>query len=192
VMTGSQDRSIILWNPYKELLIRTYAGVHNYEITDLAMTDDNARFISVGGDRSGFVWDVATGKVIRKFGTHHSRINCCSIGGESSILATGGYDCEVRLWDLKDKKATNCIQKIKECKDSVSSVLFNGNELIVSSVDGHIRTFDIRMGHLTEDDLNIGILSFGLSNDQRLITTNCLDSKIRILERDTGQVLTVL
>lgn len=63
----------------------------------------------MGGDKVGFVWDVATGKVIRKFGSHHSRINCCAIGGESAIVATGGYDCEIRIWDLKNRKESNCI-----------------------------------------------------------------------------------
>ena len=47
---------------------------------------------------------MSTGQVLKKFGPHSTRINCVDIGGEMSILATGGYDCEVKIWDLKDKK----------------------------------------------------------------------------------------
>jgi mitogen-activated protein kinase organizer 1 len=89
------------------------------------------------------------------------------------LLATGGYDCEVRFWDLKDRKASYCIQKIKECKDSVTSLAFDKHSLIVSSMDGKIRTFDIRMGCITEDSFNIGILNCSLSHDNRLLTLSC-------------------
>ena len=87
------------------MLIKSYSGVHNYEVSDIAIANDNARFVSVGGDKVGFLWDISTGNVIRKFGAHHSRINCCAIGGENALIATGGYDCEIKIWDLKDKKS---------------------------------------------------------------------------------------
>jgi mitogen-activated protein kinase organizer 1 len=86
------------------MLIKSYNGAHNYEVSDIAITTDNSRFVSVGGDKVGFLWDIPTGHVIRKFGSHHSRINCCALGGENSVMATGGYDCEVKIWDLKDKR----------------------------------------------------------------------------------------
>jgi mitogen-activated protein kinase organizer 1 len=31
---------------------------------------DNSRFASGGGDKSAFLWDVSTGKVIRRFQGH--------------------------------------------------------------------------------------------------------------------------
>ena len=36
-MSGSQDRTIILWNPLKSTPIKTYSKSHNYEIFDICM-----------------------------------------------------------------------------------------------------------------------------------------------------------
>ena len=37
IMSGSQDRTIILWNPMKSLPIKTYSKSHNYEVFDICM-----------------------------------------------------------------------------------------------------------------------------------------------------------
>ena len=37
---------------------------------DVASGHDNNKFASCGGDRAGFLWDVATGKMIRKYHGH--------------------------------------------------------------------------------------------------------------------------
>ncbi len=42
-MSGSADRTVILWNPSKNNLIKQYSGVHNYDIADLAIVPDNSR-----------------------------------------------------------------------------------------------------------------------------------------------------
>ena len=74
------------------LLIKSYDGVHSHAVHDLTMyvgaprfapreallthgscccsAHDNAKFASCGGDKSAFLWDVATGKMIRKFYGH--------------------------------------------------------------------------------------------------------------------------
>ncbi|KAF8821342.1 WD domain, G-beta repeat-containing protein, partial [Cardiosporidium cionae] len=70
-LSSGQDRAIILWNPEKELLIKEYKGFHNLEINDVCIFDDNSKFISVGGDKIFFMWDVATGQIIRKFIGHN-------------------------------------------------------------------------------------------------------------------------
>lgn len=37
LMSGHTDRTVKLWNSNKGVLIKTYAGVHNREIFDIAM-----------------------------------------------------------------------------------------------------------------------------------------------------------
>jgi mitogen-activated protein kinase organizer 1 len=72
-------------------LVQTYTG-HAHEVLDIAVSDDNARFISVGGDKQAMLWDVAQARVLRRFEGHTGRINACSWAGdgrEQSVIVTG-------------------------------------------------------------------------------------------------------
>jgi mitogen-activated protein kinase organizer 1 len=104
-LTGSSDRLVRLFNPAKASiaassngpqsrpagLVQTYTG-HAHEVLDIAVSDDNARFISVGGDKQALLWDVAQARVLRRFEGHTGRINACSWAGdgrEQSVVITG-------------------------------------------------------------------------------------------------------
>ena len=75
--SGSSDRTIMLWNPLKSDFIKIYHGAHNYELLDICITKDKSRFATVGGDKTGFLWDVKTGAIIRKFKGHNHKLTCC-------------------------------------------------------------------------------------------------------------------
>lgn len=79
-MCYAQDRTVRLWNPHKGLLVKTYIG-HGYDVRDAVVAADNRTFASVGGDRMGpFLWDVASGNVVRKFKGHDATINAVRDG----------------------------------------------------------------------------------------------------------------
>jgi mitogen-activated protein kinase organizer 1 len=42
---------------------------------------------------------------------------------------------------------------LDDFKDSVTKVLFSDTQVICASVDGYIRTYDIRMGKLLKDNI---------------------------------------
>lgn len=72
-----------------------------WEVLDISISHDNARFASVGGDKAVFLWDVATAKTLRRFLGHTHRVNACDFNADASILASGSYDATVRIWDCK-------------------------------------------------------------------------------------------
>jgi mitogen-activated protein kinase organizer 1 len=49
-LTCGKDRTICLWNPNTGSRIKTYAG-HGYEVRDAAISTDNNKFASCGGDK---------------------------------------------------------------------------------------------------------------------------------------------
>ena len=65
-------------------------SAHGYEVLDIAVTDDNARFASVGGDRQVFLWDVATGKTLRRWAGHGGRVNAVDFGGDGASVVISG------------------------------------------------------------------------------------------------------
>ena len=58
-MSGHADRTVRLWNAKKGVLVKTYEGVQNREVFDIAIFQDNGRFASCGGDKTFFkIWDI--------------------------------------------------------------------------------------------------------------------------------------
>jgi mitogen-activated protein kinase organizer 1 len=90
------------------------------DFSGLLRSHDNAKFASAGGDRSVFVWDVATGVTNRRLAGHMSKVHTVEFNTDASVLASGerryllvcpprsvhhtssgSYDATVRLWDLR-------------------------------------------------------------------------------------------
>ena len=67
-----------------------------------------------------------------------------------STDATGSYDATVRLWDTKSQ-STKPIQILDEARDSISTLSILEHEIISGSVDGRVRSYDMRMGMVHVD-----------------------------------------
>ena len=52
-------------------------------------SNDNAKFASCGGDKVVFVWDVASGTILRRLQGHFGKINAVVFNRDAQILATG-------------------------------------------------------------------------------------------------------
>ncbi|CAM6099202.1 unnamed protein product [Calypogeia fissa] len=186
-LSGGKDRSLRLWNPYKQLLIKKYEG-HGREIRDVAASRDNSKLCSCGGDRQLFYWDVSTGRIIRKFRGHDSEVNSVKFHELATCIVSGGNDKMVQVWDCRSN-SIDPIQKIDEFSDSVMSVVITPNEILAGAVDGTVHTFDIRGGRQIVDDLGHSVTSVSLSNDGNCTLAGCLDSTLRLLDRETGDEL---
>lgn len=93
-MTGSEDRGVCLYNPSRNLLIKNYRNIHNYDVYSLDISKDNAKFITGGGDKNIILTDVVEGKYIRKYTGHTARINCVAFNQENNVIVFG---CVFRL-----------------------------------------------------------------------------------------------
>ncbi|KIW44208.1 uncharacterized protein PV06_05235 [Exophiala oligosperma] len=208
VLTGSSDRQIHLsrtepaTDPDKKKQspgpIQKYVA-HGYPILDIAVSRDNQTFASVGGDRSVFLWDVASGGsegTSRRFGSntnqgHSSRINCVAFTGDGdTVIASGSDDTSVRLWDVKSRD-TKPLMVLDEAKDGISSIVVTGNgyEIVAASVDGRVRSYDVRMGRVTVDVFPGSVTSLDVSRDAKTILVGCLDGRIRLMDRGDGTCL---
>ena len=147
IMSGSQDRSIKLWNPTKKLLIKSYENIHSQDVLDLAITQDNTKFSSCGAEKQVYYNDANTGNVLRRFHGHTGRVNTIAFNPNESVLVSGSYDCTAKLWDLKSQ-SREPIQNLNHAKDSISKVLVLEDKILTASVDGCVRVYDIRMGSL--------------------------------------------
>ena len=89
----------------------------------------------------------------------------------------------MKFWDLKSHNKPP-IDTIKNFRDSISKIVINGPEVIAASIDGNVRTFDIRMGEIIVDDIYHPIQNFALSNDKKSYCVSCLDNKVRLVDKE--------
>lgn len=68
-LSCGSDKSVKLWNPHRQLLLKTYIG-HGYEVLDAQSSCDNSQICSCGMDKTVMVFDVASGKSLRKYRGH--------------------------------------------------------------------------------------------------------------------------
>ncbi|KAK3378257.1 WD40-repeat-containing domain protein [Podospora didyma] len=219
ILTGSADRSIRLYNPSPSATATTAAGrpsslsslplpegrliqtysAHGYEVLSLAVAVDNKTFVSGGGDRAVFLWDVSTAQTLRRFGSsahgHSGRINAVAFGGAGdSLVVSAGLDTTVRVWDTKSggAGANKPVQVLANARDAVTSLVVGGSggaEIIAGSVDGRVRSYDVRMGRVTTDVLGASVTSLCMARDAKTMLVGSLDSKVRLLDRSTGACL---
>lgn len=216
ILTGSADRTIRLYNPQPTTsapktpaeaslssaspipqgrLIQKYEA-HGYEVLSLAVSASNTAFVSGGGDRAVFLWDVATAATTRRFGGssahgHTARVNCVAFAGEAdALVASGGFDTTVRLWDARSGSAKP-IQLLDEARDAITCLAVRGAEVVAGSVDGRVRSYDVRTGQCTTDVVSgrSGVTSVGITRDGRAMLVGSLDSKLRLMDRDDGSCL---
>jgi len=164
----------------------------------LVISTDNSRLASCGGDRLVFLWDVGTGRVIRKFQGHSSRVNCIAFNHEleyvssntdtCTVLITGGYDKTIRIWDCRSNNSQP-VQILEESKDSVSTLFTTKYEIIAGSIDGNVRTYDIRKGSVCTDCMAQPITSARVTHDNNCLLLSCLDNAVRLIDRSTGELL---
>lgn len=99
VLSGSTDRAIHLSRALPSTDTRSVVETtrpiqkyeaHGYSILDIAVSSDNSRFASVGGDRQVFLWDVEQGGTVRRWTGHSSRVEAVQFAGEGDSVVVSG------------------------------------------------------------------------------------------------------
>ena len=198
------------------LPIQTYTDGHVHPI--YALTTDRASTVLLSAsERTLLSTDLVTAQAKRRFWGHTARIEYVAcLGGENSnadddaaayglgeeIYASASYDSTIRLWDSRSR-SNDPLMILTDAKDAVTCVAPAPNtgqgseaQIITSSVDGRMRTYDLRMARLITEDITSGeeecnrvpITSFSLSSCTHgdygsLVAASCLDGIIRIWNR---------
>lgn len=78
---------------------------------------------------------------------------------------------------------------LDDAKDAIQSLSIGGSSILTGSVDGHVRYYDLRKGSLTADYLGQPITSLVPAADAQTTLVATLDSRIRLLDMQSGAVL---
>lgn len=99
----------------------------------------------------------------------------------------------MRIWDIKSGGSGSAkpIQILEEAKDAVTAVVVGHEEkeIVTGSVDGRVRTYDLRNGKCVTDVMPASVTSLSLSRDDKTLLVGTLDSKVRLMDRRDGGCL---
>ncbi len=151
LVSASSDLTVKVWRPRSEdSQIPKTIGVHSDYVKCLASADASDDWVASGGlDHKIKVWDLNGGgeKLQIDIGKHESNakgsVYALSVSG--TIMASGGPESIVRLWDPKSgKRITNFVGHT----DNVRDILINqgGDTVMTASSDQTIKLWSITAG----------------------------------------------
>lgn len=186
--------------------IQTYTQGYAHPISSVLSAEANSgvQLLMASSHKTLAITDLTTTRMVRKLHGHTERINALAcprnnggVGNGDAILSAS-YDGTVAIWDGRSRDAKP-IQCLREATDSVSDVCIihgngeNGsssNSLIcTASVDGWLRSYDLRKGCLHADNINSPITSICETKDGRCLVVSCLDGIIRTVSLEHGQLI---
>ena len=161
------------------LPMMSYADGHMHPVHAVG-TNPSSTVLLSATDKTLLATDMVTAQNRCRFWGHSARIECvCSVGEE--IYATSSYDSTVKLWDARSR-SREPLATLAEAKDAVTCVraTVHAPQLVTSSVDGKVRTYDMRTAQVITEDAVRPVTHFSLTADELTIAASCLDDVIRV------------
>ncbi len=111
-------------------------------ISDIAVESSGARFAVVGDDHSVRIFNTEDQKVAQILIGHTDWVRAASFSPAGKLLATGGNDRRIIVWDTTTGKS---IRKI-ELEKAVSDLVFNpaGDKIVAVGFDETLTIFDVQ------------------------------------------------
>ena len=170
LLSGSQDKTVKLWDAATGRLLRTFEG-HSEAVTSVAFSPDGAHLLSGSHDKTLRLWDAASGQLIRSWVAQRISVTAVAFSPDGRYLLSAGSDPSgrmdncVKLWDAQSGQlvrvfgayATHAPEGTKwhgsvqdGHTDSVTSVAFSpdGTRLVSGSDDKTIKHWDVLSGKL--------------------------------------------
>ena len=143
IAVGGHKHGIKLWNlyTYEEKSLTKI----DRETTGLAFSPDGKKLASSSFDRTVQLWDLATGKELRKWLCSQVWTYGVAFSPNGELIASGSEDYSLCLWDVNSGE---CRHKLLGHQKSVTTVAFSPDGEIVASgsVDETIKLWDVKTG----------------------------------------------
>jgi tetratricopeptide (TPR) repeat protein len=142
-MSAGEDRAVRYWDLEKAMEVRTLPDRSNRA---LAVSPD-CRLALSGSVADGMVrlWEVSTGRELRRFKGHMSWVLSLAFSGDGRHALSGSADGTVRLWDVDTGRE---VRRLQGHKDQVWKAVFTagGQHAVSCSADRTVRLWDLGSG----------------------------------------------
>jgi streptogramin lyase len=138
VLAGNDVGVITVFNAKTGAVLSKYDKHEGTMVYTITTSSDGKTAYSGARDKDIHVWDVATGKEIRRLKGHTEQVYQLTFSHDGKHLASAGYDKTVRVWDVATGQQ---LKKFEGHTDGVQGVCFtpDGRFLFSASWDKTIR-----------------------------------------------------
>lgn len=160
----------------------------DYEISSIAI-NNTAEWIAFASQAMGqlLVWEWKSETyVIRQMG-HSSELMSVAYSPDGTVIATGGIDGKVKLWDKG-----LCYATFTEHSSGVVALAFTKSQAVVSaSSDGTVRAYDIvryRQFRVMTTPTPVSFMCLAIDNSGEIVCAGADDYEIYVWAMNTGQL----
>ena len=164
---------------------------HSGEIQGVAISPDGRRVLT-GGNDGARLWDVATGREVRRFldttdVLNHVSAVAFSPDGDMALTASG---FQAILWDIATGRE---VRRFRGHTNYIESLAFSsdGSRLVTASMDDTARLWDVATGREIRrfEGHTSTVLRVAFSSDGQRLVTGSLDKTARLWDIATGREL---
>ena len=180
VLTGSQDRTLLIWEVYGECANTMNFKGHSNAVLEVHWSADSENCFSASADKTAALWDAKTGARVRQFKGHSAVVNSFCPSRDANVCASGSDDRTVRVWDAR----------VRTCQEVLThpwpvtavSVAHDGMHLYTGCLDGKVRSYDLRRPQAVAMELSGHqdiVTGLRLSPDGSSLLSNAMDNFVR-------------
>jgi WD40 repeat protein/uncharacterized caspase-like protein len=136
LVSGSEDKTIKLWNVRTGSLMRTLSG-HEQRVTSVAFSPDGQTIASGGGDRTVRLWNLKNGEA-QVLEAHTDQVNSVQFSPDGKWLVSAAQDQTLNLW-----QSGILVETIKGHGAPVLSATFAAGAIVSAGADKTVRLWNL-------------------------------------------------
>lgn len=156
---------------------------HSARIESVAFSPDGRLAVSGGWDRGVVLWDVETGREVRRFSGHSDSVSSVAFSPDGTHVLSGSWDRTLRLWDVNTGRE---VQQFGGYARGLA-VSPNGGRVLLGNSADSLSLLDLKTGSETRRfSPNSGAGAIAFSRDGKLALTAGWDGSLKLWNAERG------